>query len=200
MDSRRGLTTALVTALISFVAQTATAETYVSLSASSLPPLGDSGEFHQDYGMGAAGSFSVTHRFSSLWELGLETGYLRWSLEDRCPAAVNLDCGELSMKSIPVVAVGRYRLLGGSDMHPYLMSALGVYRTTWGYGDELTTFKEHFNPESDVALALGGGLVVPLSGYVDVDVSVAVTQVWSDPEASRFATLRGGLRLEIPGR
>jgi hypothetical protein len=190
---RCGILAALALAAVLWTSAVAKGDVQVSLSGGFAPALQHAGEL----GAGSDAGFGLDASFVFIpvprWEFGLQTGFWRWSGQDACSPHSRDACGYESMTCIPMALVVRHHL-GESPPLFYVQAEAGPHRLTWGYKDE-AWYNPHQDPKSLFGAGVGGGALLPLSDVACLNLALVLTQLWTDPEMTRYARVLVGVTL-----
>lgn len=190
---RFGILAALALAAVHWTAGVARGDVQAALSGGFAPALQRAGELgaENDAGFGVDASFVVIA--VPRWEFGLQTGFWRWSGEDDCSPHSHEACGYESLTCIPLTFVAR-RHLGESPPFFYVHAEAGTHRLKWSYKEE-AWYNPHQDPTSLFGAGVGGGVLLPLSDAACLNLALVMTQLWTDPEMTRYARVLVGVTL-----
>ena len=170
----------------------------LSLSGGFAPPLQHTGEFERGTGSGFGLNVAFVITPAPQWEVGLQGGVWRWSGQDDCGPRSRGACGFESLTCVPMTFVVRHRLGRAAPLF-YFHAEAGPHRLAWGYKDD-AWYNPHQEPESPLGVGVGGGGRLVLSAAACIDLGLVLTQLWTDPELTRYALVLVGLTLGARSR
>jgi hypothetical protein len=97
------------------------------------------------------------------------------------------------MRSVPIVVLARFRFTREPPLF-YLHVEGGPHHVSWHY-TELTYWVPHTHSDSYSGAGIGAGVLLPASALLDLEFSVTLVEMRTEPERTRYVRVLFGVAL-----